>query len=144
MLLRNNTAIRPIWVIKPAASAGPAPILAEMSEADDLARRFLALWADYLNALMADPNSAEPIRRWLAMMMSSPGFKADDPVRPPDGAAPAASASGERDAAVAELARRIDELGERVAALEKRGKQSRKPGVRKTVGPRRGDRPSRG
>src|SRR5437763_15347226 len=111
-----------------------------MSEAEDLARRFLALWADYLNALMADPNAAEPMRRWLAMMTSSPGFKAGDPARPPAGAAPAAGASGERDAAVAELARRIDELGERISALELRGKRSRRAAAR----PRRGDRPSRG
>src|SRR5207248_650323 len=111
-----------------------------MSEAEDLARRFLALWADYLNALMADPNAAEPMRRWLAMMTSSPGFTAGDPARPPAGATAAAGASGEREPAVAELARRVDELGERVAVLERR----RKPGTRKTARPRRGDRPSRG
>src|SRR5947208_16710320 len=140
MLLRNNTAICRLWLIKPASAPRCAPILAAMSEAEDLARRFLALWADYLTALMADPHAAEPMRRWLAMMTSGPGFKASDPARPPAGAAPAAGASGERDAAVAELARRIDQLGERVAVLE----PGRQRGGRKAVRPRRGDRPSRG
>jgi hypothetical protein len=31
-----------------------------MSEADDLARRFFALWGQYLTAAAAEPKSAEP------------------------------------------------------------------------------------
>ena len=31
-----------------------------MSETDDLARRFFALWRDYLTALGADPKTAAP------------------------------------------------------------------------------------
>src|SRR5437764_1429420 len=34
-----------------------------MNDADDLARRFLALWSEYLAALAADPKGAEPLRR---------------------------------------------------------------------------------
>src|SRR6266849_98522 len=93
-----------------------------MSEEDDLARRFLALWAEYLAALVADPKMSEPLRRWLAIAAVSLG----DAGVPPGSAADAATAtgaSGERDAAVAELARRVDELHERVATLER----SRKP-----------------
>src|ERR1700694_5925672 len=102
-----------------------------MSEADDLARRFFALWAEYLSALASDPKMAEPLRRWLAFASgplrdASPG---DDgaglPPRSPPDAAAAAGASGERDPAVAELARRVDELAERVAALESRRRAPR-------------------
>jgi hypothetical protein len=109
-----------------------------MSEADDLARRFLALWADYLNALLADPNATEAMRRWLAL--ATPGSPEADIARPSAGAAAAAGASPERDVAVAELARRVDELGQRVAALERRPKRA----ARKPPQLRGGDRPERG
>jgi|SRR5712692_9305303 len=94
-----------------------------MSEADDLARRFFALWAEYLAALVSDPKAAAPLRQWFALAAGSlHGAMAGNgaaawPRSTPD-AAPAAGASGERDAALAELARRVDELAERVAALE--------------------------
>ena len=52
------------------------PILRAMSEADDLARRFFDLWAEYLAALLADPKTTEPLRRWLA---STPGAPASRP-----------------------------------------------------------------
>ena len=58
MLLCNNTAFRAETVL-PLRSA--RPILATMSEADELARRFLALWSDYLTALLSDPKAAEPL-----------------------------------------------------------------------------------
>src|SRR5205814_1099928 len=72
VLLCNNTAIRARRLIKRArrrarlAGPGIRPILAAMSETDDLARRFFALWAEYLTALVAEPKMAEPLRRWLA------------------------------------------------------------------------------
>jgi hypothetical protein len=110
-----------------------------MSEADDLARRFVALWADYLNALLADPNMAEPLRHWLALATAAPGAATGDATRPPAGTAAAAGASDERDAVLAELARRVDELGERVATLERWRKRSGRAVAR----PRRGDRPDR-
>jgi hypothetical protein len=104
------------------ACAAAWPIVLPMSASDDLARRFLALWADYLAAILADPQGVE---RWLLLA------KAGLPAAPSDDAAPAASpgsqpsaaaaagAPGERDAAVAELARRVAELAERVAELER-------------------------
>jgi hypothetical protein len=139
MLLCNNTAFRAARLIKqplacetvlPLRSA--RPILATMSEADELARRFLALWSDYLTALLSDPKAAEPLRRWLGIAAAAmPGFSAGETnpggaARPPPDAAAAAGPSGERDAAVAELARRVDELAERVAALESRGRPVRR------------------
>src|SRR5436305_253070 len=101
-----------------------------MSEADDVARRFIALWGDYLTALAADPKMAEPLHRWLGLVAAAmPGWPAGEagpsgpsraPARSPADAAASAGASGERDAAVAELARRLDELEARIAALERR------------------------
>src|SRR5258707_9088870 len=106
------------------------PILAMMSEADDVARRFIALWGDYLTALAADPKMAEPLHRWLGLVAAAmPGSPAHDagpsgssrrPGRSPADAAAPAGSSGERDGVVAEFARRLDELEARVAALERR------------------------
>src|SRR5579862_4322974 len=103
-----------------------------MSEVDDLARRFFELWAEYLTAL-SEPQQSEKLRQWFAAAAASlpdilagePG--AGTPPRPQTGAAAAAGASGERDAAVAELARRIDELAGRVAALERSRQRRRRP-----------------
>jgi len=133
MLLCNNTAFRAARLIKrpPVDDAGlplrsARPILAAMSEADELARRFFALWSDYLTALLSDPKTAEPLRRWLALAAAAmPGIAAGEKnpagaAQSPSDAPAAAGASGERGAAVAELARRLDELAERVAALESR------------------------
>jgi hypothetical protein len=97
-----------------------------MNDAEDLARRFLALWADYLTALLADPKAAELLQRWLAFGTSFlPGAAAGDGTAangtgPAHRTAPAAGASRERDDAVAQLARRVDELEQRLAALERR------------------------
>src|SRR5205823_4567438 len=101
-----------------------------MSEADDLARRFIALWSDYLTALAADPKMAEPLHRWLGLVAAAmPSWPAGEagpsgpsraPARSPADAAASAGASGERGAAVAELARRLDELEARIAALGRR------------------------
>ena len=103
-------------------------IVGAMSEAADLARRFLTLWEDYLTALArrsgrrrscCDAGSPRPVgpraRPAAGERTATPG--------PPAGAASAAGASGERDDAVAELARRLAHLEERVAALE-RGRTS--------------------
>jgi hypothetical protein len=91
------------------------PMSDPMSDEDDLARRFVALWADYLSALLADPKTSEPLRRWLAIVAGSlqdpsagevpTGVPPRSPPGPQNDAAAAAGASGERDAAVAELAR---------------------------------------
>jgi hypothetical protein len=147
VLLCNNTAVWPIRLIKRShcreavlRMAARQPILRVMGEADDLARRFFDLWAEYLAALMSDPKTAEPLRRWLAvaagaMALPDDGRAARAPRSPTDAPA-AAGPSGERDVAVAELARRIDELHERIAVLERR---PRLPG-----GARRRDRTPRG
>src|SRR5260370_20259122 len=105
MLLCKNTAFRAARLIKrPVVDAGlplrsARPILATMSEADELARRFLALWSDYLTALLSDPKTAEPLRRWLALATAAmPGLSAGDadpvgPAPPPADAPAAARAS---------------------------------------------------
>jgi hypothetical protein len=133
MLLCNNTAIRRARLIKDAGQARAGlsvrpygPILARMSEADDVARRFIAIWSDYLTALTADPKMAEPLHRWLSLVAAAmPGSVAREAgpsgsARSPADATAPAGASGERDAAVADLARRLDELELRLAALERR------------------------
>src|ERR1700685_841030 len=106
MLLCNNTAV-----------TGGCVIISRMSDADELARRYFALWADYLTALVADPQAAELLQRWIAFTGQFAkaagdhgGEAAWPPVAPagsPPHAAAAAGASGERDAAVGELARRV-------------------------------------
>ena len=104
-----------------------------MSEVDDLARRFFDLWAEYLTALVSEPQRSETLRQWLAAAAGSlPDILGDElgagiPPRPQTGAAAAAIASGERDAAVAELARRIDELAGRIATLERPRQRRRRP-----------------
>jgi hypothetical protein len=120
------------------------PMLPGMSEADDLARRFFALWPEYLAALFADPNTAEPLRAWLTAAGAAAGFRTPEPARDDGagssaGAAAAAGPPGRGDAALVELARRVDELAERVAALE-RGAQS---GASAAAGRARRNRPAR-
>jgi hypothetical protein len=140
MLLCNNSAIRPVCrIIRASAAqlAGPAalqaPIIAAMSDADDLAQRYLGLWTQYLTALLADPGAMETLKRWLSLTgqfaYPAPGATGQGgaPVpawppffgpfglapAPPAAAAPAPPAEG-----TAELARRIDELERRLAKLE--------------------------
>ena len=160
MLLCNNTAIRPIRLIKHVASSragllrrGARPIVLPMSEKtgepgseeDDLARRFFALWAEYLGALTADPKMTESLGRWLAFAAGA--LKNPAPGNAPPGSAPGsaadaatvAGASGERDAAVAELARRVDELARRVAELERPGEHPGERSTRPAGGARRRD-----
>jgi hypothetical protein len=121
-----------------------------MDDADELARRYFALWADYLTALLADPQAAALLQRWIAFagqFAKSPGehtgapfpgwppipSATGSPNRSQAAAAAAAGASGERNDAVGELARRVDELERRLAALE-RGSSIRRS--------RRGNNPS--
>jgi uncharacterized protein YceH (UPF0502 family) len=113
-----------------------------MSEEDDLARRFFALWAEYLTALAGDPGMVEPLRRWLALVAAA--APPDALSRPPGDAAAAAGAFGNRDIAVAELASRVAELAERVAALERRLEKPAGERRRRTAGrARRVDREGR-
>jgi hypothetical protein len=84
-------------------------------EAAELARRFLALWEEYLTALLADAAEAEPDPRLDDAAAGKPGAAPG----PPAGAAPAAAAPREHDDVVAELARRLAGVEERVAAIER-------------------------
>jgi hypothetical protein len=131
-----------------------------MSDADELARRYFALWADYLTALVADPQAGDLLQRWIAFTgqfaktagehgaafawppipparsaaESSSRSSAGSSGRSTAHATASASSSGERDDAVGELARRVAELERRVAVLEPQ------PGAARA---RKRDRPGR-
>jgi hypothetical protein len=141
MLPCNNTANPQIRVI-----------VSRMSDADELARRYFALWADYLTALISDPQAAELLQRWAAFTAQfaraagergGTPFAAWPPVPPADersngptvDATTPAGASRQRDDAVGELTRRVDELERRLAASERNSKAAR---------PRPRNRPSGG
>jgi len=86
-----------------------------MTDAADLARRFLAAWEDYLTALLASASAA------VIRDSGSRDDAADErsrPLGPPAGAAPIGGAPGERNDAVVELADRLASLEKRVAAVE--------------------------
>jgi hypothetical protein len=106
-----------------------------MSDADELARRYLTLWTQYLTALLADPRTLETVKRWMAFagQFSSPtpqpGETESTPVPAwppffgPFGPPPAPAAElGDR---IAELVRRVDELERRLAALERKPRPRR-------------------
>lgn len=123
MLPCNNTAI-----------AGASVIISRMSDADDLAQRYLALWTQYLTALLADPQAMETLKRWVSFTQqfaypkpeaTQPGgspFPMWPPFFGPFGIPPAspaaAAASAESAEAIAALAQRVDELERRLAELE--------------------------
>jgi hypothetical protein len=118
--------------------------MAEPPEMDALARRFLALWQDQLVATASDPELAAALTRmmtltgaalapWTAAMQAAvrrrdvdeaaPPDAADAPERPaaadaPERPAAAPAASGDGGDALAELARRLAALEERLALLE--------------------------
>jgi hypothetical protein len=110
-----------------------------MTDADELAERYLTLWTQYLTALMADPRAMETLKRWAAFAgqfsYPAPGaphgggapFPAWPPFFGPFGAPapPAASETAQHSEDVAALARRIDDLERRLAALERRPKPRR-------------------
>jgi hypothetical protein len=141
MLPCNNTAFPPDRRIKRTCRVR-RPLFRSMSEDEDLARRFFALWEEYLTALAGDPGALEPLRRWLALVAGMvPGNATAGPA---GDAAAAAGASGGGEPVVAELARRVDELAERVAALERAvAPAAGKPRRRAAGRPRRNDRATR-
>src|SRR5215470_17178511 len=68
----NNTVFSADRLIKDAPGGRdplPCPqlrrIFGAMTDATHLARRFLALWEDYLTALFADPSQSELLQAWL-------------------------------------------------------------------------------
>jgi hypothetical protein len=100
-----------------------------MTDALDLARRFLSLWEDYLTALLSHPFEVEVLQGWVKAASAwardrESSEEASNPgpgqAGPPADAAPAPSASGERGEFVAELAGRLARLEERLAAVERR------------------------
>ena len=117
-----------------------------MTDADELARRYLALWTEYLTAFLADPRALETMKRWIAFTgqfaypgSGKPGAAKDaesaalpplPPIFGPFGPLPMANpiAAAPGNAAVNELARRIDALEQRLAALERGPKP---PGARR-------------
>ena len=112
-----------------------------MNDADELARRYLALWTEYLTAFLADPRALETMKRWIAFTgqfaypetgkHGATGEGSDTPVPPlppifgPFGPLPMANpiAAGGADT-LAALTRRIDEIERRLAALEANRRRS--------------------
>ena len=104
----------------------------------------LALWTQYLTALLADPQAMETLKRWVSFTQQfsypAPGpaqrNEAPLPVWPPffghlgSPSAPP-GATGEPVDGLAELAQRVDELERRLAKLER---QPRQPGPRRRAG----------
>ena len=110
-----------------------------MTDAEELAERYLALWTQYLTALMADPRAMETLKRWMAFTgqfaypasgMAEPGtgpVPAWPPFFGPFGApppSPATKTPASSDGLVV-LSRRVDELERRLAALERKPKPRR-------------------
>lgn len=103
-----------------------------MTDPEELADRYLALWSRYLAALLADTRAMETLKRWVAftgqftypapgaVQQSGAPFPAwppfFGPFAPPS--MPAAPSVVEADDTVAALARRVDELERRLGALE--------------------------
>ncbi|HEY3909327.1 MAG TPA: hypothetical protein VGM07_05490 [Stellaceae bacterium] len=100
-----------------------------MSDARDLARRYLALWEDYLTALLSDPGVGAPLWRGLAAADPSSA-----PLREPvagsgssAGAAPLSGASGECCRLMAELARRLAVVEQHIADIEHGREEAARP-----------------
>ena len=112
-----------------------------MTDADELARRYLALWAEYFKALLADPRAMEMVKRWISLTTQfsypEPGATAEEgapapgwpPFLSPFGPLPAPSAtsdvSADREDELTGLARRVADLERRVADLERPQKPGR-------------------
>jgi hypothetical protein len=104
-----------------------------MTDPEDLARRDLILWAEYLAALLAEAAAAGPLGQGsgAGAVAAASGPAEDAPRRlpgPPAGAAPAAGAPGQRHDVVAELARRMADLEDRVAGIERGNGAAARPG----------------
>jgi hypothetical protein len=116
-----------------------------MNDADELARRYLALWTEYLTAFLADPRALETMKRWIAFTgqftypgsgkagVTGEGGAAPVPPLPPIfgpfGPLPSPPAAAGGADAVAALTRRMDEIEHRLAALE--ADRGRRPAARR-------------
>src|SRR5215469_15292646 len=117
-----------------------------MTDPDELARRYLSLWTEYLTRLLSDPRALEMLKRWLALTGqfsypgagSSPTADAPFPAWPPfftpfgPPVPPADDGGPARADAVAALTERLDQLERRLAALE--GKPKPRSPSRRTRG----------
>src|SRR6516225_6612454 len=101
-----------------------------MTDPEDLARRYLTLWAEYLAALWVEIGAAGPPepRHVAEPASAAASAPAEDgagassgEAGPAPGAAPAAGAPRRYDDIVAELARRVAALEDRVAGIERAG-----------------------
>jgi hypothetical protein len=105
-----------------------------MTDAEELIRRYLVLWQDYLTALSAEPEAAALLRSWTGLWSrllherrspaehetgETAGPSGSSPSGSQAGAAPAAGASVECDRLLAEFARRLARIEERVATVER-------------------------
>jgi hypothetical protein len=122
----NNTGFWLDCLLKHAPSARESVldlaargILIAMSDAADLARRFLAAWEDYLTALLTSA-SAAAIRD--SGSRDGAANQRSGPPGPAAGAAPVGGALGERNDALVELAERLAHLERRLAAVERGGR----------------------
>jgi hypothetical protein len=103
--------------------------MSEPPEMEALARRFLALWQEQLVATASDPALADALARlmtlaggalapWTAALQAAARARDGDDRAVADRAAPAAAAPRDGGDAVADLARRLAALEERLAQLE--------------------------
>ena len=110
-----------------------------MNDADELARRYLALWTQYLTTLLADPRAMEMLKRWMEVAGRF-SYPASEPAQPGAAAFPAwppffgpfgppliPNAAGAQAEEITRLARRVEELEQRLAALESRPKPRHAP-----------------
>ncbi|MFZ2008352.1 MAG: hypothetical protein WB697_10410 [Stellaceae bacterium] len=114
-----------------------------MTDAEKLAERYLALWTQYLTALLADPRAMDTLKRWMAFTgqfaypasgtapPGAPPFSAWPPFFGPFAPPPPSTADGD---GIAALTRRVDELERRLAEVERAGKPVTRRSRRRTRG----------
>lgn len=120
-----------------------------MTEADEVAERYLALWTQYLTALMTNPQAMETLKRWMefagrfsypmsgAAQAGGAPFPAWPPFFGPFGVPtpPAATqGSAPRGEEIAALVQRVDTLERRLAMLEERTTPRSRRGPRTNKG----------
>jgi hypothetical protein len=112
-----------------------------MDDVEDLARRYLALWAENFKTLLADPRAMEMVKRWISFTGQfsypasgttreegapppawPPFFAPFGPPQPPTPDAPGGQSGG-----LVELERRVAELERQVAELVAMLEHPRKP-----------------
>jgi hypothetical protein len=115
-------------------------IMPEPPDLANLAKRYVDLWQDQLSAMAADPELAESMARLFAALVPPawarwPGAARNEAAAPA-GAAATGTPSHDGDGGVAEFARRLAAVEERLAALES-GAHGNGAGTRSKRRPRR-------